>query len=220
MDATTAEEAQDDGQAEESDETAMAAAIRTALLEVHTCMPGTVLSFSAATQTAKVQPNIARLFVGIGYVTLPPCLDVPVVFPRGGGYAMTFPVGAGDPCLLLFSERAIDFWFKNGGVQLPAKPRMHSLSDAFALVGASPLTAVIPDFNASAVELRRVDGTGAKIVLDGTTAHVGGTGGEFIAKGEGTLSYLNAIQAAISGLGGTLLPPVSADILATKGKVV
>jgi hypothetical protein len=63
---------------------------------------------------------------------------VPVHFPSGGGYGLTFPIKSGDHCLLMFSERCIDNWFVNGGTAPPDDFRQHDLSDAFALVGFSP----------------------------------------------------------------------------------
>src|SRR5206468_2774529 len=49
------------------------------------------------------------------WVTLPPLLDVPVIFPGGGGVTMTFPVKAGDEGLVLLASRCIDAWWKLGG---------------------------------------------------------------------------------------------------------
>ncbi|MFW8450019.1 Gp138 family membrane-puncturing spike protein, partial [Klebsiella pneumoniae] len=64
-------------------------------------------------------------------VNLPLLVDVPVVFPRGGGCTLTFPVKPGDECLVIFADRCIDFWWQSGGIQEPVDERMHDLSDAF-----------------------------------------------------------------------------------------
>lgn len=141
-------------------------AIETRLRDLHTALPGTIVSFDPVKQTAVVQPAIKRIFVtknpgqdaAVTQVAIPPCVDVPVQFPSGGGFVLTFPVAAGDGCLLQFSERAIDFWFQNGGVQLPSEYRLHNLSDAIATVGLNSQPNAIPDFNASACELRTRDG--------------------------------------------------------------
>jgi hypothetical protein len=50
---------------------------------------------------------------------LPILINVPVQFPRGGCFLLTFPVTKGDECLIMFAER-------------DAK-RFHSLSDATAI---------------------------------------------------------------------------------------
>lgn len=116
--------------------------IKAALLDVHTSLPGIIIDFDPSTRTATVQPAIQRVFVERNGepkpMNLPPCVDVPVYFPAGGGFEMTFPVAAGDHCLLAFSERCIDNWFASGGVEPPDDYRQHDLSDAFAFVGFSP----------------------------------------------------------------------------------
>jgi hypothetical protein len=101
---------------------------------------------------------IQRQLVDGTTIDIPDCQDVPVHYPRGGGFVLTFPVKAGDECLLCFSERAIDFWFENGGAQLPSEYRMHDYSDAFAVVGFSSKPNAIKDVATDAAELRTLDG--------------------------------------------------------------
>ncbi|MBP2167720.1 phage baseplate assembly protein gpV [Erwinia toletana] len=125
-------------------------------------LPGIIQSFNAETVTCTVQPAIkgsAPDQLGNTLSTeLPLLLDVPVVFPRGGGCTMTFPVNKGDECLVLFSDRCIDFWWQNGGIQEPVDPRMHDLSDAFALVGPQSQAEKISHISTSAVQVRTDDG--------------------------------------------------------------
>jgi phage baseplate assembly protein gpV len=89
---------------------------------------------------------------------LPLLVDVPVIFPRGGGFTMTFPVRAGDECLVVFSDRCIDFWWQNGGVQETVDPRMHDLSDAFAIVGPQSQAKKISGISTTSVQVRTDDG--------------------------------------------------------------
>jgi hypothetical protein len=145
---------------------AIAEHIETRLRDLHSCMPGRIVSFNSAKQTAVVQPCIKSIFVTkkpgqnavVSQLNLPLCVDVPIQFPGGGGFFLTFPVMAGDECLLQFSERAIEFWFQNGGIQLPSDYRLHDLSDAIATVGLNSQPNSIPNFNAAACELRTRDG--------------------------------------------------------------
>jgi hypothetical protein len=170
MNSETGADLQQDDELEATPERAAAVFAESLLKDTHTCLPGKVLSFDATKQTAQVQPLIQRLFVGdgagTGWVDLPPCVDVPVQFPAGGPFVLTFPVAAGDECLLVFSERAIDFWWDRGGVQQPSEVRMHDLSDAFAIVGVSSKPRFIggdgsggPPPATDATELRTRDGT-------------------------------------------------------------
>jgi hypothetical protein len=95
-------------------------------------------------------------------------VDVPVIFPRGGGCTLTFPVKAGDECLLIFADRCIDFWWQNGGVQKPVDLRMHDLSDAFAIVGPQSQAHKISGISTSAAQLRTDDGLRLLKWLPGT----------------------------------------------------
>ena len=118
---------------------ALRAALDGRQAEMWTALPGIVQSFDPAAMTVSVQPAVAgRISDEAGKassVDLPILPDVPVVFPGGGGFALTFPVAAGDECLVVFASRCIDAWWQSGGVGEPMEPRMHDLSDGFALVG-------------------------------------------------------------------------------------
>jgi protein gp138 len=143
---------------------------------IHTAIPGIIQSFDAGKQTATVKPAIKRIWVDNGPMDLPDCVDCPVQFPRGGFGVLTFPVTAGDECLLVFSERAIDNWYSSGGAQEPSEYRLHDLSDGFAIVGVSSLGKVIKDFATDAVEIRTLDGK-TRIRLEAGMAYVGGKDG-------------------------------------------
>jgi hypothetical protein len=137
------------------------------LKDLHTSCPGIIKSFDPATQTATVQAAIKRVFVDDGPVALPLCVDVPVYFPGGGGFVHTFPVKAGDECLMVFAERCIDNWWDRGGVQEPFEVRFHDLSDAFALVGVRSRPRFLKNVATDASELRTEDGSTVLRVEDG-----------------------------------------------------
>lgn len=128
-----------------------------------TALPGIIQSFDPDELTATVQPAIqGRVSDQQGVVTLvdlPLLLDCPVHFPSGGGVTLTFPITAGDECLVVFASRCIDAWWESGGVQAPLEARMHDLSDGFALVGfRSKPRALSPAPSTTAAELRADDG--------------------------------------------------------------
>jgi hypothetical protein len=164
---------QRDQQLTGTQEEAHAAQIDGRLKDLHTCMPGIVASFDPVTQTASVQPAIKRIFTEKGAVNLPVCVDVPVAFPGGGDFFLTFPVKAGDECILLFSERAIDNWHVSGGTAPPAEYRLHDLSDGLAIVGLNSQPHKIPAFNATDTEFRnRAGTTHVQIKPDGTITNL------------------------------------------------
>lgn len=169
------------------------ATVEGTMVDTHTAIPGIIESFSAAKQTAVVRPVVQKFFRGKGFVEIKQIQDVPVHFPRGGGFVLTFPVAKGDECLLVFSERAIDNWFEKGGVQPPSDSRMHSLSDGFAFVGVSSLTRVVSNFNASAVELRSLNGA-AKVQI--------GSGGAISIESPGDISVQSGGSVSINAPSG------------------
>jgi len=124
---------------------------------------GIIQSFSASDQTAEVRiaikqtqsiaPDGTRFFV-----EFPVLLNVPVQFPAGGGFTLTFPVDAGDECIVLFNDREIDNWLLNGDVQPATSSRTHDLSDAIAIVGIRSNPRALAGVSTSTAQLRSDDG--------------------------------------------------------------
>lgn len=141
---------------------ALQIAIQSGLAGAWTALPGIVQSFDPDAVTVTVQPAIQGVVTrpdgSTVAVNLPLLPDVPVMFPRGGGATLTFPVKDGDECLVVFSSRCIDAWWQSGGVQIPMESRMHDLSDGFALVGPMSQARKISGISTSAVQLRSDDG--------------------------------------------------------------
>ena len=136
------------------------------LKDLHTSMPGIIENFDPVTQTASIQPAVKRVFITREGVTetltptnLPILTNVPVSFPRGGGFSITFPVVKGDECLITFCERAIDSWHKFGGIRRPNAKRFHHLSDATATVGLSSLPNKVPSYSSTATQIKKDDGS-------------------------------------------------------------
>lgn len=134
------------------------------LKDLHTSMPGIIETFDPVKQLATIQPAIKRIFKTNDGDTeiltpsaLPILINVPVQFPRGGGFSLTFPVKKGDECLLVFCERSIDNWHQFGGIKSPGARRFHSLSDATAFVGLSSLANKIPNYDNTNAQLKKDD---------------------------------------------------------------
>lgn len=131
--------------------------------QLRVALPGIIQSFDPGTVTAVVQPAIRYIERdNDGNKTTkdyPLLVDVPVVFPRGGGCTLTFPVTAGDECLVIFADRCIDFWWQSGGIQEPVDGRMHDLSDAFCIVGPQSQAKKIRGISTTAAQLRTDDGS-------------------------------------------------------------
>lgn len=107
---------------------------RAAVNNVHTAIPGKVLSLDLKTGLAAVQPY--GKYVTSDHVKLdyPVLTDVPLVFPfsQTFGCGIVFPVQPGDDCLVIFSEIGLDAWMS--GAESEGLLRF-DLSSAVAIPG-------------------------------------------------------------------------------------
>ena len=114
------------------------AAIDARLATVFTSLLARVVSYDHTRQSCSAQPvtQQARTADDGGRVAtpLPVIADVPVQWPGGGGFRVTFPLAAGDYVLLVFTSGEISGWKVGGGASLdPKDDRRHHLSDAVAV---------------------------------------------------------------------------------------
>ena len=124
---------------------------------------GTIQSFNATlqevtveiafTQVTSVSPTGVKTFA-----QYPLLVNVPVMFPQGGAFVLTFPIAAGDECLVIFNDRQIDNWLATGAGQPPSIGRVHDLSDGIAFVGLRNNTRALAAVSTSTTQLRSVDG--------------------------------------------------------------
>jgi hypothetical protein len=117
---------------------AMLSAVDARLVDMHVCLPGRVKKYDYRAQKADVQPLLKRPYVN-GAKSLPMITSVPVVWPRGSGGGLNFPLQKDDGVLLVFSERSLDKWLaSSGGEADPGDSRRFDLSDAIAVPGLNP----------------------------------------------------------------------------------
>lgn len=206
-------------------------ATRTALegkqAEMWTALPGTFGGYSNASITATIQPAIAGTVSDergrSQNVSMPVLPDVPVVFPGGGGFILTFPIKGGDEALTVFSSRCIDGWHQSGGVQPEAEQRMHDLSDGIAIPGlrsqARPLSppadpentqwrsedgktsiTMTPDGEITVKAEQKITLEAPLIIIKGALSMLSVDGGKTTATLNGTLHATDDVTAAgISG---------------------
>lgn len=114
---------------------------------------GEIVSFDPSTQTAEVQIKMLRMMNGV-LKSYPVLIDCPCVILSGGKGRITFPIAAGDSCLVLFNDRDIDNWYSGGQSVAPRTERKHCFSDAIALVGLRNLQNKITDYLTDGTELK------------------------------------------------------------------
>lgn len=145
------------------------AAQKRSLNSVHTSLPGVVKSYNGLLQTAEVELTIQLPSANGTLHTVPPLLDVPVVFPRGGGFAVTFPLDSGDGVLVVFSEEDYSKWrLTDSSPVEPSIRRRHGIYP-FAIPGAFslPNTLTPLQIDGSAAYLSHSSGTGVKVSSSG-----------------------------------------------------
>ena len=210
-------------------------AIGASLAELHTAEPGKVISYQAGTPPiASVQP-VTRGMILLSDETyeeesraiIP---NVPVMFPCGGGYSITWPLAAGDDVLIIYAERSIAGWKKSGaGDQSPGDPRRHNESDAIAIPIGRP--GATPGFVITGDDIRLGDsaamhplayGDVVKDIVErvlnviATMAPIGNLGAPVAFStdvagqdGKGTIGGYTAVKAAITALVANMLSAVS-----------
>lgn len=145
---------------------------------IWTMLPCHVVGVDASGQTVTVQPTVSGMVKvqnpSTGFYTweqqnLPQLPLVPIKYPSGGGWTLTFPIKAGDEGTVHFSSRCIDNWWVGGGVQPPLQSngvgslRMHDLSDGFFVLGGkSQPNYLNPVPSTSSVQFR--DNAGQNII--------------------------------------------------------
>lgn len=98
-------------------------AVDNALLDAHTAMPGQIVSVyadaSSRGQLVDVRPCLRHALATDAdpdatapFVEedLPILARIPVAYPQGAGFAITWPLAVGDFVLLVFAERSIRYW--------------------------------------------------------------------------------------------------------------
>ncbi|GHV49943.1 hypothetical protein FACS1894216_01250 [Synergistales bacterium] len=131
-------------------------------VNMRVCCPGIIQSYDPDAITVTVQAagkeSIRKPDGTYESQELPLMVDVPVYFPRGGDFTLTYPIREGDECVVVFADRCFDAWHQSGGVQEAAETRMHDLSNAFAFVGPFSQAAKIKNPHTENVQLRHNDG--------------------------------------------------------------
>jgi hypothetical protein len=167
--------------------------------ELRVCIPAIVVSFNDDAQTVSVQPAVNEALVLDAVFTntpLPQLDDVPICFPRAGGFALTMPISVGDECLIVFTDVAYDLWWQNGGRQNQpdgVKYR-HAIGNGIAIFGVWNQKRLLSGYSTTSAQLRNDDGT---VVID-------------VAPGQITASA-PAVKALANG--GTAAPVVTQAFL-------
>lgn len=103
-------------------------------------MVAEVRSWDRETQTCSVRPVAHQRYQNGDTESLPTIPRVPIRYPQGGRFVMTWPLKRGDFVWLDFGERSLEEWKATASADYaPRNKRRFDLSDAVAYAGiASP----------------------------------------------------------------------------------
>ena len=140
---------------------------------IHTALPGEIKSYDTDKGLAVVQPKIKYTKPDGSTLDYPEISGVPVVFPQSKSVTIAWPVKQGDGCLLVVSERSLDYWMYGSETDTQL---LYDLSNAIAIMGISPkgnsTMKTACDDNGVAIA---AGSTKVKITPDTTKVEMGGT---------------------------------------------
>lgn len=141
---------------------------RQILLDFNCHHLATIEAFNSTSQTVICTINYQQTFFqtnalgvyGPTAVAYPIVVECPVIILQGGLAVVNMPIIIGDQCMLLFNDRDIDNWYIGSYTSQNNTPRLHSFSDAIALVGLNNLESQITNYDGvRAVIMDKLTGT-------------------------------------------------------------
>lgn len=179
------------------------------MANVHTCFPGVVVKYDAATRRADIQPSLKRKMPDGKFMDFPVIPDIPVEYPGTKNCTIHFPLEEGTEVSVHVIERSTDVWRDRGGDGIEdTDPRRFNLQDCYATPGLQPkdfpktpatgISIIYKEKQKILIDDGKVTITngGDKVVLDNgkvdvnasskvtiTAAQVEITGGQFSMKG-------------------------------------
>lgn len=199
-------------------EEVLRAAIGDRLSGVRTAFVAEVRAWDADTQTADVRPVVRRRvpIPGADAATVREAViqRVPVVYPGGAGFTLTYPLSAGDYVLCVCAERSHDEWRATRAPDVTAQDaRRHDIADAFAVPLNISSNTRRPAADASDLVLtHRTGGLELRITPDGRV-HLGTGAADVLGLLD---ALLEALQTAVTAtaLGPQPLDPATQTQLA------
>lgn len=193
--------------------------------ELKTGIPAIATEVDLNQQWVTVQPLFNRTFlddddneVQKNYSVIH---NVPLKFPRWGGFVITFPVKVGDMVWLNFAERSLDTFKDSSGSEIvdPKINRMHDINDAVAMFGFSTRKNKINNYHTQDLVLRSESGDveihltpSKEVQIKADKVRLGSLSANIeVAKGDKSESnfnkigtWISAVNTALQALGITL----------------
>ena len=139
--------------------------------QINTSIPAIIDEFDPLTQRVAATPAIRAKFVNsaneVSYIDYPKITNIPLAITKSAGLKITYPIEIGQNCTLIFSQRSIDNFIIEGGIQDPfdgpnpkkTQIRCMDLTDAMCFPGVITSKETIEDYATDAIEIRSADNT-------------------------------------------------------------
>lgn len=163
-----------------------------------------VLEYNNVTQQADLQPvtlvSVPNADGQLVPETLPVLANVPVAFPRGGKWFMSYQLEAGDSVLALVASRSFEDW-RDTGLDLEAEDvRVNPLSAAVC-IPCNIYPTDNPILNAIGNKMTIGHDDEAKIVISQSQINLYEENAqEFVALAQKTYNEINALRSTVASL--------------------
>ena len=172
-------------------------ALAARVADVHVSMPGEVVSYDAATQTASVRPCLRRVVLSTDddqvAEDLPIIPNVPVNWQGCAALTLHGVLAEGDTGDLIFSSMSHNEWQASGRVSTPGDLKPHGLASAKFYPGLRHKKNAAPDTDNS------IGVPGGLRLHFGASAISAGAGAHYVAMAQLVQARLDALASAISG---------------------
>jgi hypothetical protein len=183
--------------------------------DINICLPAKIVSYEFKTRKAVVKPLLNVKYNDDQVLENPLIYNVPVVHPAAGGASITFPVKEGNTVLLIFSQKSLEEWLRNGQLVTPDDPRQNDLTDAIAIIGFKPFSEQVPaesaddfvmDYDGSTITLHPegiVDVDASEVNITSPTVNINATdvnvSGKITASNVDVSGEMKSASAKIGG---------------------
>ena len=180
-------------------------AIEERLSELHTGLPAKVTKFSGSDQMVDAQPLLVRVYLDEDGeevpVKLPVIRNIPILYPAGGGWSITWPLEVDDIVYLTFAERDIGDWLElaPGLDTEPLTARKHDINDAICVPGLRPRVSPLLNISDTDLTIGRQDGSNHIVIKADGTIEIGSAPTESAVLGDALKAYLTDFVLNVFG---------------------
>ncbi len=172
------------------------------LLEFRAHLTGRIVSWDETTQLAEVEVCQSPTWQhgdGEEVKVYGIVKNVPIEFPSGGGYFLSFPLAQGDPVKLSFFDHSLDQWIEKGGVTVIEDLRLHHLSDASCYPGMRAKPNALTGVSKSKLIIGKIDDPSMRITIDGSFIKLSENAIHLIALANKAAQWAAALDGVIRG---------------------